>query len=124
MKQITVKEFIETYYVNQIDDLVSNHPYHSFLLMASGIEFFGKCLDDTDLSWDTEGKSRTNFNKAIKSLDSFLSYRTLIGPPRNLYHSLRCGMAHSASPKNTIFFVKQEPNTALDYSEWWCCAAC
>lgn len=89
-KVLTTKDFIKETLIAEIGDIVKSHPYLSFYLICSGIEFLGKCLD-TSCTWDTTGKSARHFKSAIKSLfpADYHSEAT------KLYKYLRCGLLHS-----------------------------
>jgi hypothetical protein len=67
--------------------------------MATGIEFLGKCLDNTAKHWNVSGRSESNFKSAIDNINAFIKYR----PYKNiLYTDLRCGFAHSFVPKSKL----------------------
>lgn len=89
-RALTPKDYIKEVLVNEIGDIVIHHPYLSFTLICSGIEFLGICLDSGS-GWSDRGKSARHFKDAIDRL--FPSkYQTI---KDNLYTELRCGMVHS-----------------------------
>lgn len=97
------KQFIQTLFVDEVEQLIPTHTYIAFMIMGIGIEFLGKCLDSQVDDWN-EGKSRDRFEFAIKSLFAFSRYKQLIGRDTrfDLYSSLRCGLAHCGAPKRQI----------------------
>jgi hypothetical protein len=82
--------------------MIDPHPYLSFIVMATGIEFLGKCIK-TDLDeWNPRGiRSSTSFEDAVKNIPSLQRYAPLL-TSHNLFDSLRCGLAHSIAPKIKI----------------------
>lgn len=94
------KEFIEQVLIREIGELHEDHPYIAFAIMAIGIEFLGKCLNEFD-DWNESRRSRKDFELAIDELDSFKNYRPLLSS-HNLWDSLRNGFAHSFVPKKTL----------------------
>ena len=103
---ITVAKFIETELIGAIDDIKERHPYLAFVLIASGIEFLGKCLCP-NADWH-ESDPKGNFEKAINTLDNFQKYRSYTGgngnhvPDVSLYGELRCGLVHAFLPQKDI----------------------
>lgn len=94
---MTVKDFINKYFIEEIGSLVEERPFVSFVLMAIGIEFLGKCLNAND--WDDKNeKSGKTFDDAIQHFDSLMKYQVI----PDLYHSLRCGLAHRLMVKGQI----------------------
>jgi len=102
MAQMTGKQFIETFFIAQVEQVISTIPYMAFIIMGIGIEFLGKCLHSKDIMDDS--RSRIRFEEAIVNLKSFSTYIPLIGKNNkfDLYSSLRCGLVHSAAPKYSI----------------------
>ena len=98
------KDFILKIYVDNLEEIVNTHRYHyiSFGLLGTGIEFLGKCLNETEnLTWHEHktGLPRRNFDMTLTSL------MTRYGPYKDTYRlcdSLRNGMAHAFQPKNMI----------------------
>ena len=104
-----VREFIQCFLIDEIGMLKKEHPFHAFTLMATGIEFLGKCLSTYE--WDVDGKSREEFNLALNNLNSFNKYRGI----DQLYNKLRCGLAHLGIPKIGIK-LDRESNSISDTS--------
>ena len=90
---MNVNEYIEHFLIKEIGELVGSYPFQAFTLMAIGIEFLGKCLDES--KWDNRNKSSNDFKTAIEKLDSLVKYKNI----DNLYDKLRCGLAHLGIPK-------------------------
>ena len=93
---MNVREYIEQFLIKEIGELVENHPFQAFTLMATGIEFLGKCLNENE--WDTPSQGSSDFNSAIEKLDHLVKYKEI----KNLYDKLRCGLAHLCVPKAGI----------------------
>jgi hypothetical protein len=100
MSKLTPQQFIQNVLIKEIGEIHSNHPYISFATMAIGIEFLGKCLNES-ASWNENFRSQTNFELAINELNSFTKYRLLL-TSHKLWDSLRNGFLHSFVPKNSI----------------------
>lgn len=95
---MTPKQFIEVVFLNELKELSFTKAYISFAIMATGIEFLGKCLDADAHHWNVTGKSKVNFEYAINTLDSLTPYRQYLVSHR-LWDSLRNGFSHSFVPK-------------------------
>jgi hypothetical protein len=95
------KEFIEVVFINDLEEIASKSPYISFAIMATGIEFLGKCLDLEAEHWNERGKSKINFEYAIKNLEAFEKYRSYMSVYK-LWDSLRNGFSHSFVPKKPL----------------------
>lgn len=102
MSALSPKKFIEQVFINEVEDLIEKHPYIAFMIMAIGIEFLGRCLSK-DTSWDVEKISRHSFEEAVKKLPTLQKYKPYLKKNKHdLFGSLRCGLIHSARPKDTI----------------------
>lgn len=112
----TPKEFIKIVLINELQLIVETRPYHSFLLIASGIEFLGKAIHPEHGDWDLKNKSRQTFKFALKNIPSLKKYHS-IENTYNLYDSLRCGMAHGFAPKGkvTLSCKEQKPHLQEDH---------
>lgn len=100
MSTMMPKEFINQVLIKEIDEIHIEHPYIAFCIMAIGIEFLGKCLNEFD-DWNKPGRSRDDFELAVNNLNSLEPYRNLLKSYR-LWDSLRNGFAHSFVPKSTL----------------------
>ena len=100
MAEMKPKDFIQKVLINEIGIIKEQHAYISFALMAIGIEFLGKALNNYD-NWGEPHRGRKDFELAIKSLNSFVQYRPLLSS-YDLCDSLRNGFAHSFVPKGKI----------------------
>ena len=109
---MTVKDFINKYFIEEIGSLVEERPFVSFVLMAIGIEFLGKCLNTND--WDDKKEmSGKTFDHAIQQFDSLKKYQAI----PDLYHSLRCGLAHRLMVKGQIILSTEQNNfSGPDYT--------
>src|SRR6187402_1088555 len=99
------KDFIQQVFINELGELSQKSHYISFAVMATGIEFLGKCLDATAANWNQSGRSESNFKLAINSLASLMNYRS---HAQLLYNCLRCGFAHSFVPKYDLTLSSKE----------------
>lgn len=95
---MTPKEFIRQVFINELGVLKDSNPYISFAIMATGIEFLGKCLDESAKHWNVSGKSKNNFELAIDTLEALKKYHPYL-TSHKLWDSLRNGFAHSFVPK-------------------------
>lgn len=99
---MTQKNFIDTVFLNEFSDIVKNHGYISFVLMASGIEFLGGLID-TAVPFDKEGETRKRFETAMLNLFP-KKYHEFIGKDKSidLYKNLRGKMNHLILPGEKI----------------------
>jgi hypothetical protein len=101
------KEFIQDVLIDEIGQIHTQHPYISFSLMAIGIEFLGKCLNEHE-DWNNwippkerQPNTIVDFDRAIRELTSFEVYRDYLSS-HGLRNSLRNGFLHSFTPKANI----------------------
>ena len=97
------KNFINQVLINEMQDIVIKHPYLAFLLICSGIEFLGKCIDKNNQHWDWDSKyqkANPPFDNAIKEL--FPKKYSLLLKKYSLRDQLRNGMIHILAPKSKI----------------------
>jgi len=97
------KDFINQVLINEIQDIVIKHPYLAFLLICTGIEFLGKCIDTNNQNWDWNQKYQEinqPFDNAIKKL--FPKKYSLLLEKYSLRDQLRNGMIHILAPKSKI----------------------
>ena len=114
-RPVSVKEFIENYYIKDLEGLINNHPFTAFLVISCGIEFLGKCLSSND--WFDRGHSTDDFNNALKVFDSLNKYSSLglefnknDGEDISLYSRIRCGIVHSSVPKIGLSITEGKNN--------------
>ena len=107
MTTLTPKIFIQSVFIDELESMIINHPYISFMVMGIGVEFLGKCIDKDLRDWNVSGRSRRDFERAIKTIPSLNKYRTYL-TTYDLYGSFRCGLAHAASPKFLITLSSKE----------------
>lgn len=122
-KALLPKEFISIVFINELKELVelNKYPYQCFILISTGIEFLGKCINNNLKSWEQTApniKKRTskkgfgvkeNFLMAINNLDSFNKYLDYCGDEKefDLYKYFRCGFAHSYKPEGKISVARE-----------------
>lgn len=95
---MTVIEFIKKYFIEEIGSLVDERPFVSFVLMAIGVEFLGKCLNNNPWDdWKIKSPGDT-FRDATKTYATLNKYDVI----PDLYHSLRCRLAHRLMVKGYI----------------------
>ena len=107
MTRLKPNDFIQTLLINEIGELVDSHPYISFILMGIGIEFMGKCIDTNLTDWNVSGRSKHDFENAIKTIPSLKKYEPYL-TSHQMYSSLRCGLAHAVAPKTQITLSSKE----------------
>jgi hypothetical protein len=107
MTRLKPNDFIRTVLINEIGELVDSHPYLSFILMGIGIEFMGKCIDIRLTDWNESGRSKLDFESAIKTIPSLKKYEPYL-ISHQMYSSFRCGLAHAVAPKTQITLSSKE----------------
>src|ERR1051326_856679 len=88
---MTPKDFINTVFLIEYQDIVMRHAYISFALIAIGIEFLGACLDNDDFG--KTGLSNKRFKVGIQLFPA-----TYHPHANDLYSDLRSGFAHQFRP--------------------------
>ena len=101
MAKLKPKDFIKSVLIDELAAMIELHPYISFIIMGIGIEFLGKCINNTLKDWNDPGRSETDFKNAIRSIPSLQKYMPYL-TTYDLYGSFRCGLAHTAAPKYSI----------------------
>jgi hypothetical protein len=91
-RRIYPKEYISTVLIGEIGNIYLQHPYLAFSLICMGIEFLGKCIDETK-EWGG-GSSGVQFKTAIVTLFPE-KYHSHIN---TLYKELRSGLVHRSTP--------------------------
>lgn len=106
-----VSDFVYKYFIEEIGSLVEEHPFVAFTLMSIGIESLGKCLNANKWN-DRKEKSVDTFNDAIKSYATLTKYAII----PDLYHNLRCGLAHRLMVQGHIILGPDKNNlTGSEY---------
>ena len=111
-KNVSVKDFIDEYLINEIGEIKEKYPYHAFLLMAVGIEFLGRYL--SGYSWEQKGVSETAFNNAILELFPKGKYDNF-----DLFHNLRCGLAHSLLMQGNLTLSDKKSEGSINCDEFY-----
>jgi hypothetical protein len=99
-KTMTLKDFIQTCFIDELGEIVERYPYQAFMIMSAGIEFLGAHVNNTNsssLNATSKGKSKQTFESAIKQIPALKKYTRLLKKYR-LYQTLRCNMLHAAVP--------------------------
>ena len=86
-------------------DIGATDPFCAIWLIACGIELMGECIHTA--SCGSSNGSRTKFDVAINTIPAFQEYRSY---PENLYHDLRCGLAHTAAPDGGLLLKRKGKN--------------
>jgi len=114
---MTQKEFINHVLINEIGDVVEHHKWLSFILICSGIEFLGGCLDQEEKALNAKKRSAKRFNNAILKLFPSKYHPFINNGKEGLYAQLRCGMNHVALPGLQIA-LSERNSTLENLSEW------
>lgn len=97
------KEFIKTFLIDELNDIVNRHPYLSFTFIGIGIEFLGKCLLDHERNWHRIKPDKA-FKEGVKLLHKIdTRYKTI-----DLHDELRHGFAHTLSPKSKVRLTRMK----------------
>jgi len=106
------KEFIKKVLINETQDVVTKHPYLAFVLICSGIEFLGKCIDTQTQDWNKYKPNGEQFKCAIIKLfpSKYREHSDL------LYKQLRNGLVHSLTPKSRIGLFSKNDETCYEIS--------
>jgi len=108
---MTPKEFIKVVLIDEMNDIVEQHPYIAFALIAIGIEFLGKCHLTEHQDWNNIKPDKA-FNKGLDLLiEEEPTYGNL-----DLKNELRNGFAHTLLPKSKIA-LSEIKNGAIHFSQ-------
>lgn len=103
---MTVNKFISEHLIHEIGEIKTKYPYFAFVLIAIGIEFLGKCLNDQK-EWNTSSPKK-DFELGLALFPE--KYKSM-----NLRDRLRNGMVHSYMTKEGLrlsdFNTTSDPNT-------------
>ena len=94
------KDFIQKVLIEEIGEIHQKHTYISFAMIAIGIEFLGKCLNNS-VDWNEYRKNGLDFKLAIDTLKSFKEFKERT-KNFDIYSNLRNGFAHSFKPKGRL----------------------
>lgn len=103
-KQLSGKDNIQNI-INELEDIVNNHPYFAFALLAIIIEVFGKCYD-SNLDWQHRDSARNAFKLGIDKCSSLTKYKAIGSDV--IYTTLRCGLLHAFLPKDGILLAEDK----------------
>ena len=110
-KDITVREFIKEYLIDQIGEIKEKYPYFAFLLMSVGIEFLGQCVNEKPKF--NQGNSNHNFDLGAQ-IPPLNNYSNNV-----LYNKLRCGLAHSMLVKGNLSLSDIEDGSSVSCNEFY-----
>ena len=113
-QEVSAIRFIDEYLIGQIEEIKDKYPYFAFLLMAVGIEFLGKCINEEE-EWQTRGKSRADFNRGL-SIGPLNKYS---GSTPDLYGCLRCGLVHALTPKGELVLSDIDATETLNCDSFY-----
>ena len=99
-ENVSARKFIENYLITRIGEIKNSQPYFAFILMAVGIEFLGRCQSTND--WNDTKNPKTYFNCGL-AVPPLCQYAKKYP---DLYHQLRCGLAHAYRPDGIILSNK------------------
>lgn len=92
------KDFINDVLINEFSKIVKNHPYLAFSLIATGIEFLGKCQLTSKYDWHEGYAPGEAFNEGLALLTEIDDRYNSVG----LRQELRNGFAHTLLPKYNL----------------------
>lgn len=97
-KEVTLKEHIENFFINEVKTLVYNEPKHLIIatnVICTGIELLGKICDE-NVSLDESGHSRQHFENAVQKFISLNKYGSIKDKDEKcaLYTDVRCRFSH------------------------------
>lgn len=101
---ISLENFIQDVLIKQIGQIKKEYPYLAFLLISTGIEFLGKCINSAN--FQDPGHSSNDFKNALGCFDSLKKYNSI-----DLYSTIRCGLCHSMQPKPGIKLSDSMPQS-------------
>ena len=92
---ISASTFIEQTLIGEYGGIVNEgkHDYLSFLLIACGIEFLGRCMEPMGTDWQLHKYGGQYFKDGITLFPECYQKKSDI--PNQLYLGLRCGICHS-----------------------------
>jgi hypothetical protein len=103
MATMSPQQFIQQVLMSEIRDVIYTHKYHylSFGLVCNGIEFLGKCVDQS-ANWRTTQKYGFHFKQGLKLMPGYSKFET------DLYEGLRCGFAHGLVPGKPVALTHRD----------------
>ena len=110
-RKLSVKMFIQEYLIEKIERIKDTEPFFAFTLMSIGIEFLGKCLNEEN-EWDKNRKFGQDFDLALTEIPSLKPYKIY----NDLYHNLRCGLAHNMMVKGSLLLSDHGENSKTGIS--------
>lgn len=97
----------------EIGVMSKGHAYLGFILLCSGIELLGRCLDTEEADWS---KHKIDGYYFKKGLSQFPEHYQLMKD--RLYKELRCGMLHSKLPGGFgLTELANDPEGNLKYED-------
>ena len=104
------KELGDSFFCDQLENLVDDSPYLAFVLLSGILEFMGNCYR---AGQGSKNDTRKIFYDLINNVNALADYRMLNYQSQDpssgkdldnngLYKYLRCGMLHELIPKNEI----------------------
>lgn len=111
---IDAKQFLNEVILREMKTIIFSNecksaPYVKFVLVATGIEFLGACVDSHDFSKEREGEDRFNYALSAffgKKYHKYSKKDSTI----NLYKDFRCGMIHQLRPSAKINLTERDKN--------------
>ena len=94
--KILPKDFIKRTLIDEMKDIVARHPYLSFSLISSGIEFLGKCMLTEYKQWELP---REEIYRAYeKGIEIISDVDNRYAEIKNFKNELRNSLIHSFLP--------------------------
>lgn len=108
---LNAREFVQETLIKEFGDIVNGqekHDYLSFLLIACGIEFLGKCMESKGTDWQLHKPGGYYFKQGITLFPECYQRQSGNDIPNRLYDGLRCGICHALLPKEEIYVSSTE----------------
>ena len=90
-----------SYYLGEIEKIKDASPFLAMLGISAGIEYLGKLLSTN--TQDGRNDCNGRFERALTEFNSLKKYCN-----KNLYHLLRCGLAHSINVEEGIILSREQ----------------
>ncbi len=105
---MNITQFIQAALIKDIADIIqAGKHYHSFSLIAQGIELLGACLDEEAFHSKKRGLSSKCFRMAVRELFPPAYQAFNQSGNYDLYSNLRCGLLHVVLPKHRLELIQK-----------------
>lgn len=110
--KLTIEQVGDSFFCDEMRNLVQKQPYLSFLPMGAFLEFIAKVKANEVLSKRHDSSGQLYYN-AINTINALYKYKKLSDHTNKkslLYSALRCGMVHCFIPKQDITLCADRNN--------------